>query len=74
MEMKVLARRRDVKKLSEAVSIVSARVYSKYRMVRILDDADVDQERLFAWRKRDRSRSTWTGKEGRPNVRVGPPC
>lgn len=61
----------DVEKLSEAVSIVSARVYSKYRTVRILDDADVSQELwLFAWRKRDKVQE-YMDREGRQAQRKG---
>ena len=46
---------------------MSARVYSKYRMVRILDDADVSPELwLFAWRKRDKVQEYMDREEAGP--------
>lgn len=61
----------DVQQLAEAVSIVTARVYSKYRKVRAIDDSDVSQELwLFAWKKREKVRE-YLDREGRQAQRKG---
>ena len=48
----------DVEKLSDAVSIISSRVYNKYRRrLKSADEMDVAQELwIFAWKKREKVR------------------
>ena len=61
----------DVQKLAEAVSIITARVYVKYRKVRAIEDADVSQELwLFSWKKREKIRE-YMDREGRQAQRKG---
>lgn len=61
----------DVEKLAEAVSIVTARVYSRYVKVRALDDSDVSQELwMFAWKRREKIRE-YMDREGRQAQRKG---
>lgn len=61
----------DVTALADAVSIISSRLANRYRRVKEIEEADIQQELwVYAWRKREKVHD-YMAREDRQSVRKG---
>lgn len=61
----------DVEALTDAVSIIAARLANRHRRIKAVEESDIQQELwIFAWRKREKIRE-YMDREDRRSVRKG---